>query len=337
MRIGLPVVAIACFLGSLVLCELIRRFAIRRAILDAPNERSLHAIPTPRLGGVAIVVTTLVASALGWAAAPTGLRMLVASCGVIAVVGLRDDVRPLSARVRMAIQLALAIAFLVLVGTPPLLVARGVPLPLPALVVAALLVVWIVGVLNIFNFMDGMDGLAGFQTLSVCASLAVVLGDRSPLAAFLVVLGGAALGFFVQNFPPARMFMGDAGSTFIGMAFAALAVLAMHDGVPITQAALPLSPFLLDGTFTILRRARRGERIWEAHRTHLYQRAVQAGLAHREVLLVYMAWMGVAAIGAILASYGPAALAGGWVATVLGLVLVWRWVVGLESKRAGAA
>ena len=182
-----------------------------------------------------------------------------------------------------------------------------------------------------------MDGLAGFQTMSACAALAVVLGRDSPLAPFAIVLGGAALGFFAHNFPPARIFMGDAGSTFIGMSLATLAVLAMHDGVPITETALPLAPFLLDGSFTLVRRARRGERIWEAHRSHLYQRAVQAGLGHRDVLLVYIAWMAVASAGAVLAARSPWALVAGWVAAAFGLVAVLRWVVRLESERARLA
>lgn len=326
--------AIACFLASLVLCEVVRRFALRRALLDAPNERSLHTLPTPRLGGAAIVVTTLVACAVGWQRAPSPLHVLIGVCAVVAAVGLRDDVRPLSAATRMGIQLALAIAFLGLVGTPPLLVVRGLPLAVPGLATSALLIVWIVGVLNIYNFMDGMDGLAGVQTMSACAALAVVFGAASPLSAFALALGAASAGFFAHNFPPARIFMGDAGSTFLGTAFAALAVLGMHEGVPITETALPLAPFLLDGTFTIVRRALRKERVWQAHRTHLYQRAVQAGLGHREVLLAYMAWMGVAAAGAILAPLGAAALAAGWLAALLGLLFVWRWVVQLESDRA---
>jgi Fuc2NAc and GlcNAc transferase len=329
--------AIVCFLASLAVCEVVRRFALGRALLDAPNERSLHTLPTPRLGGVGIVIATLAASAVGWRLASPPLHVLIGVCGVVALLGLRDDIRPVSAGTRIAVQLVLSIAFLWLVGTPPFLVARQLPLAVPAIVASALLVVWMVGVLNIYNFMDGMDGLAGFQALSACATLAMVFGGQSPLSVFAIALGAASLGFFAHNFPPARIFMGDAGSTFIGMALAALAVLGMHDGVPITQSALPLAPFLLDGTFTIVRRALRKERIWQAHRSHLYQRAVQAGLGHREVLLVYMAWMGVAAAGAVIASFGTGALVAGWLAALLGLLLVWRWVARLESERSRLA
>jgi UDP-N-acetylmuramyl pentapeptide phosphotransferase/UDP-N-acetylglucosamine-1-phosphate transferase len=333
----LAAAAALTFLASLLLCEVVRRFAVRRALLDAPNARSLHAVPIPRLGGVAVVLSTLAACALGWPLAGRSVHVVVGVCSVIALVGLRDDVRPVSAALRITVQLGLAALLLWQVGAPALLVARDVPLAVPATVAGALLVVWLLGVLNIFNFMDGMDGLAGFQTMSACATLAVVLGLRGALGPFAIVLGCAALGFFAHNAPPARIFMGDAGSTFIGMALAALAVLALHEGIPITQTALPLAPFLLDGTFTILRRARRRERVWEAHRTHLYQRAVQAGLEHRQVLLVYMGWMGLADLGAIAGSSSSVALAAGWALAVAGLAAVWRWVVRLESERARAA
>ncbi len=331
----LTAAAIACFVVSLALCEVIRRQAIHRALLDAVNERSLHTAPTPRLGGVAIVVTTLLASMATWQLASRELRVLVVLCGGIALVGLRDDLRPVSALTRFALQFAAAIAFVWIAGVPPLLVARGIALPVPSLVTGAILVVWIVGVLNIYNFMDGMDGLAGFQTVAASAALAALLGGGSP-SLFALALGASASGFLAHNFPPARIFMGDAGSTFIGMAFAALAVLGMHHDKPLTESALPLAPFLLDGTFTIFRRALRREKVWQAHRTHLYQRAVQTGLAHREVLLVYMAWIGVSCTGALLASSAAGAIALAWGASVLGLALVWRWVVRRESERANA-
>lgn len=325
----------ACFVASLLGCELVRRVALRRALLDEVNERSLHTVPTPRLGGVAILVVALTASILAWRSATPEVHVLVAVCGGIGLVGLRDDLRPMSAAVRIAIQVAVSIAFLQLVGTPAFLVARGLPLPVPSSVATALLVVWMVAVLNIYNFMDGMDGLAGFQTVTASAALAVMLSGSSSLSYFALVLGASAFGFLVHNWPPARIFMGDAGSTFIGMSFAALAVLGMHHEVPISESALPLAPFLLDGTFTIVRRALRKEKIWKAHRTHLYQRAVQSGLGHREVLLVYVAWLSVSAGGAVLASQSTSALALAWLTSVLGLGLVWRWVVARESSASG--
>lgn len=329
--------AIASLVASLVTCEVVRRIALRRALLDAPNERSLHTVPTPRLGGIAIVVVTLTASLIAWDSTSREVRVVVGLCAGIALVGLRDDLRPMSARARLAIQVAVSVALLWLLGTPTMSIAPDVTLPVPSSVVGVLLVVWMVGVLNIYNFMDGMDGLAACQTISGAAALAVVLGVGTSMSSLAVSLAASSVGFLALNFPPARIFMGDAGSTFIGLAFAALAVVGMHHGIPITVSALPITPFLLDGTFTIIRRALRKEKIWTAHRSHLYQRAVQTGLGHRDVLLVYVVWMGVAAAGAVLASsMGTAALAAAWLTSLLGLGLVWRWVVHRESTRSAA-
>lgn len=328
---------VICLVASLACCELIRRIALRRALLDEVNERSLHTVPTPRLGGVAIVVVTVAAALFSWSSSSRELHVLVGVCAAVALLGFRDDLRPISAGLRIALQVAIAIAFLSIVGTPPFLVARGIPLGLPPAVVTALLVLWMVGVLNIYNFMDGMDGLAGSQTVSAAIALAVMLNGPSELSAFAVALAASALGFLAHNFPPARIFMGDAGSTFIGLAFAALAILGMHHSVPITESALALAPFLLEGTFTILRRALRKEKIWMAHRSHLYQRAVQTGLGHREVLLVYVAWLAVSAAGAVLAGTSTFALGLSWLVVLLGLVLVWRWVVRRELNHAKLA
>jgi UDP-N-acetylmuramyl pentapeptide phosphotransferase/UDP-N-acetylglucosamine-1-phosphate transferase len=147
----------------------------------------------------------------------------------------------------------------------------------------------------------------------------------------LAALAASSLGFLAQNAPPARMFMGDAGAYFIGMLFATVAVAGMHQGVPLTVTALPLAPFLLDGTFTIFRRLRRGEKIWQAHRSHLYQRAVQTGLGHRDVLLVYLAWIGACALAAIFASRDNAWLIAGWGVALLGLIVIWQWVLRREA------
>lgn len=330
----LTAAAIACFFASLLGCELVRRVAIRRALFDAPNERSLHSVPTPRLGGVPIVVVSLVFAALLWPRSSPEMHVLVGAAGLIALVGLRDDVKPLPAAPRFVLQIAASATFLAVIGTPSLLVARGVALPLPTAVTSVLLVVWMVGVLNIYNFMDGMDGLAGFQTLGAAVAFAVLLGGDGSAAAFAVAIASAAGGFLAHNFPPARMFMGDAGATFLGLAFAALGVVGLRRGVPLTESALALAPFLLDGTFTIVRRALRKEAIWRAHRTHLYQRAVQTGLPHREVLLVYIAWLAVTTAGAVIAPLGATALVVAWVAALLGLVLVWRWVLRREATAA---
>lgn len=319
-----PALLIAGVLLSLVMCEVVRRIAIRRALLDHANERSLHTAPTPRLGGVGIVVSSLAVVSIAWARESSSVRILAMTCAALALVGLRDDIKPVSAAVRFALQFGLSFVFLYFVGVPSFLITRGVALPLPTSVTTALLAIWIVGVLNIYNFMDGMDGLAGSQAVAAASTLSVLLAVDSRV--FALAVGAAAVGFLAHNAPPARMFMGDAGSTFLGMAFAGLAVVGMKDGIPLTESALVLAPFLLDGTFTILRRVSKKERIWTPHRTHLYQRAVQTGLGHREVLLVYLLWFGVCALAAVVARESTLALITGWAVAVLGLLLVRRWV-----------
>jgi UDP-N-acetylmuramyl pentapeptide phosphotransferase/UDP-N-acetylglucosamine-1-phosphate transferase len=244
-----------------------------------------------------------------------------------------DDLRPLPAWLRFLVQIVASAAFLWLVGIPKAILLPGLTITMPAVLVGALLVIWMTGVLNIYNFMDGMDGLAGAQAVSAGSAIAIttLITGTSELGVIAATLAAASGGFLMHNFPPARIFMGDAGSTFVGFVLAGLAVLGLHHDVPFAVTALAITPFLLDGTFTICRRALKREPIWRAHRSHLYQRAVQTGLGHREVLLVYVGWMGIAAGGAIA---HPIV---GWVASLITLVVVWWWVVRRESQKVGAS
>lgn len=328
-------VLFGAFVVSLVVGEAVRRLALRHTLLDAPNHRSLHVAPTPRLGGVAVVATTSAGALLVVPDPGAQTRALVGLCLALSLVGLHDDIKPLSSAFRFALQVALAGSALWLLGVPSLVVAPGVTFALPAWLLAPLLGIWIVAVLNICNFMDGMDGLAGTQTVIAASVLALLLDGGA--AHTMLLLAAASLAFLVHNYPPARMFLGDAGSTFIGMLLAGAAVLGMHRDIAIGQTALAFAPFLLDGTFTILRRAGRGEKVWEAHRSHLYQRAVTAGRTHREVLLVYTVWMAVSAGAALVAGRSPAALLAAWSCAIAGLALVHRWVRGLESERSDPA
>ncbi len=327
------------FVCAVIACELIRRFAKRRALVDSPNERSLHTTPTPRLGGVAIVLAvvggTCVTLAMRWS---SDLALVLGASFAISIVGLVDDVRSVPASIRFALQAALASAFVWRMGVPPLTVAQGIVIALPQAVVFVLLVIWIVGVLNIYNFMDGIDGLAGAQTITAAIAFAILFSaaDAPDLALYSALLGAASSGFLMHNFPPARIFLGDAGSTFVGLSFAVLAVLGMHRGIPIAVSALALAPFLLDGTFTIVRRASRREAIWRAHRSHLYQRAVQTGLEHRDVLIVYAVWTAIALASAVLATT-LVSIVMAWAANLVVLVGIWRWVVQRESQKSLAA
>ena len=267
--------------------ELFRRWALARALLDHPNLRSSHAVPTPRGGGVGIVVGFLAGLCVwvlaGGTLSPRSFGWLAGAL-LVATVSFVDDIRSLPALPRLAAHM----------GAAALLTQAGVQsrdLPLALAVPAAFF--WVVLMTNVYNFMDGIDGIAGTQ--AIIAGLALGLGGAAvgnPLVAVSgVLLACAAGGFLLHNLPPARLFMGDVGSTFLGFGFAGLTLLG-NLGVgggelPIEVGVAIHAPFLFDGLVTLARRILRGERWFEAHRSHYYQRLVQAGLTHGRVSLLY--------------------------------------------------
>lgn len=324
-------------------CEVVRVFAIRHALLDKPNARSLHQTPVPRIGGIAIVLAMYVgfavANGFAFRASDPGAKLLLLGIPV-AFVGLLDDLKPLPASVRFALQIGVSVTLLLFLDHRSVFVWSGLSLHLPRAAFLAIGTIWIVAVLNIYNFMDGMDGLAGSQALFAGSALAYVLalGGQSSLAILAGTGAAAAVGFLLHNRPPARIFMGDACSTFLGFMFAALPLVASTNGgdasagtVPFVVGPLALAPFLLDGTFTILRRASKGEKVWQAHRTHLYQRAVATGLGHRDVLVRYIGWMLVSLAAVVLAVRGSEFVS--ILVVLTGLVSTWLWVRSREKKQ----
>ena len=273
----------------LVATGLVRHFALARAVLDVPNERSLHAVPTPRGGGLAIGLTVTVAVLwLGLAGRlpPRVATGLLGAMALVLLVGWVDDVRSLSNRARMLAQAAAACWFLVWIGGFPVVDVgqRAVQLGWPG---AALALVGIVWSINLYNFMDGIDGIAGGQGL-VAASFgaALLVGAAPGLALLSATIAGACLGFLGWNWSPARIFMGDAGSGLLGFLFAAIAILSERSGGPPVLAWLLFGGvFIFDATVTLVRRFLRGERWYAAHRSHAYQRAVQSGWSHARVTI----------------------------------------------------
>jgi UDP-N-acetylmuramyl pentapeptide phosphotransferase/UDP-N-acetylglucosamine-1-phosphate transferase len=341
---GLGMAVTASFVLSVVACFVVKGIARRLRLVDVPNERSLHEVPVPRLGGVAILLSAGIVLAAANGVLPVlGQRDVEAwliGASVIAALGFVDDVWRLPSLLRLLIQVAVVAGVLRAVLRPGSFeVASGLRVQVSPDVALAPSVIFVVATTNIFNFMDGMDGLAATQTLAAGIALAAgaALAGQSDLTLIALVIAAAAGGFFVHNAPRASLFLGDAGSTVLGFTFGTLAILASMRPSPVPFAVVPLalSPFLLDGTFTILRRLRHGERIWRAHRTHLYQRAVATGLTHRDVLKVYVLWSAVAAAGAVLAvGRGlPGTLVIGF-AMALGLGMVWQWVVRRETGAA---
>ena len=258
----------------------------------------------------------------------------------IAAIGWLDDLHDLSQWFRMAVY-ALA-AFIVLLALGPV-TTISLPVLGPVLldwVAWPLLLLWLVGLTNAYNFMDGIDGIAGCQ--GVVAGLGwAVLGlcrEWWAVEAFGLLLAGASLGFLTRNWPPARVFMGDVGSTFLGFSFAALPLLVDPADPRLFLAGLLFVwPFVFDTTFTLIRRLLRGENILRAHRSHLYQRLVIAGCSHRFVTLLYT---GLAAAGGVLAiGYASRWPGADWLAVLAPPVMfAGFWIlVGVQERKAAAA
>jgi UDP-N-acetylmuramyl pentapeptide phosphotransferase/UDP-N-acetylglucosamine-1-phosphate transferase len=339
----LALAAAASFLGSLVVCVLARDFALRRALLDRPNERSLHQTPVPRLGGVAIVFACYAALGLLLLVyeGPHGLWPWLLTAAPVAALGLLDDVRPLPAALRLLIHVTIAATFCMLLPLPAeVAITPGLSIAIPGPWFVVLGTLFLVGTLNVYNFMDGMDGLAATQAVGAAFAIATcsIAGSHDDLSLLSLVFLGSASGFFVHNAPPAKLFMGDVGSTFLGFGFAAMSLFGLTrtpHPLALTPVLFALAPFLLDGGFTLLRRLSRGEKIWQAHRTHLYQRAFATGLSHHDVLVRYAAWtaFGVVTAATDVQTSGRYTL---WlvVSHVACFVLVWRWVCAREQVHA---
>ena len=292
---------------------------------------------------MATVVSVWIVLALGVAFSGSILQRddtlaWLAGASVIAVLGFVDDVRPLPASLRLLLQLALATLVLVVAfRSDTLTLAAGLQVHVERSWALVPAVLFVVGTTNIYNFMDGMDGLAATQTISAGLALgaASAAAGQTDIAFIALTIVAAAAGFFLHNAPPATIFLGDAGSTFLGFSFSSLALVAASrpSPVPIGVVPIALAPFLLDGTFTILRRLKRGERVWKAHKTHLYQRAVATGLTHRHVLVVYAAWSAVSAAASLLVAQAerPLALVISIAATVPFLAM-WAWTNRLEAR-----
>jgi UDP-N-acetylmuramyl pentapeptide phosphotransferase/UDP-N-acetylglucosamine-1-phosphate transferase len=269
---------------SAILVRLIRAWAEHKAILDHPNERSSHTAPTPRGGGIAIVLVTLGGSAL-WMT--PRFAIVAAAALVIAIVSWIDDLRHLPATLRLGVQI---------------LAALPVAIFFTPIMWAPLALVWIVGLTNAYNFMDGIDGIAGGQ--AVVAGLAWAwfgMATQQPLMATIgLLIAGSSAGFLMHNWQPARIFMGDVGSAFLGYTFASLSVMAWPNLRLVAAGVLVVWPFVADASFTFLRRALRRERVMEAHKSHIYQRLHQRGLSHASVATIYIALAAGGAAGAIL-------------------------------------
>jgi Fuc2NAc and GlcNAc transferase len=282
----IPAVAIV----SLILTAVLRRYALARKIIDVPNNRSSHSVPTPKGGGVAIVIAFLLAMPILAYAQLASMPLLIAiggAGGLIAIVGFMDDHSHVAVRWRLLGHFcAAAWALLYLGGLPPVTVFGGsVDLGWSGCILAAVYLVWM---LNLYNFMDGIDGIASVEAISVClgACLLYWLNGFESQMWIPGLLAVAVGGFLFWNFPPARIFMGDAGSGFIGMVLGIISIHAAWVAPQLLWAWLILlGVFIVDATFTLIRRLVRGDKVYEAHCSHAYQFASRRYHKHLPVTL----------------------------------------------------
>ena len=322
----LAAIAVVAFSLSWGGVALIRRWAAHYRLLDVPNPRSSHTRPTPRGGGLAIVVA--VCGVFGvWLLAteswpPELLGLLLAQL-LVAGVGLADDAITLSSAFRLVVHVVAAAVLLSVAGG----LTFGVPLLGTTLspVAIPLILLWLVGLTNAYNFMDGIDGIAGGQAVMAGAGWVLIgwMVDEPQVRLLGVLLTAASAGFLLQNWPPARVFMGDVGSGFLGFTFGAMTIIgATYDAIVALSGALLVWPFLFDTGLTLVRRLWRGENPLRAHRSHLYQRLVIAGCGHRDVTVLYILLAGTGLLAAV-------ALLARWPGAGIGVA------VGIPSLAAG--
>jgi UDP-N-acetylmuramyl pentapeptide phosphotransferase/UDP-N-acetylglucosamine-1-phosphate transferase len=286
---------IVTFIVTALVAWLLTRARGRWRVLDIPNERSMHTHPTPRTGGIAILAGAgagmVTATLQGYAIADTATTIAILTLALVALIDDRHDLGP---GLRLLAQAVVVSMFLSFNWQP------GMPVMLSPL--ALLFLVWMI---NLYNFMDGMDGFAagmacvGFGTFALLAWQA----GHVDLALACAIITAAAAGFLLLNFPPAKLFMGDSGSTVLGLLAGIVIVKAHVDGIlPLWLGMLIFSPFIVDASITLTARVIRGENFWMPHKTHYYQRLVQLGWGHRRTTLAEYALMMACSVTAIAAA-----------------------------------
>ena len=262
---------------SILLTYSIRKYSLKKSILDIPNERSLHTIPTPRGGGLSIIITFFIGVILFRDSLSYNLFIALFTVLPIVVVSLIDDVTPLSSKVRLLVQSLSTLLALYFLGG-----VNYIDFILFELsgwwlnIIAFFSILWLT---NLYNFLDGIDGYAGSQALMI--GLGILLLLSNPLGLILIV---STLGFLLFNWHKASIFMGDVGSATLGFIFAVLIFSDTTHGT-IYFWLIGLSFFWFDATVTLIRRYKNREKILEAHKKHAYQRLVQSGWSHQQVTI----------------------------------------------------
>lgn len=325
------------FLVAAAVTGMVRVHAIRTRLLALPTHRSSHEVPTPVGGGVAIVLAYLAALAIATQAFRVQWThaLLLAMSLPVALTGYLDDRRQLGAGLRLAVQVLCAFTAVFLAGRVPALNVGGLVIQGAWLqwIVLPLSLVWLC---NLYNFMDGIDGLAASEAafVSLAAAILLVQGNDLPLAWLCLGLFAGAAGFLVWNWGPARIFMGDVGSGFLGLTLGLVALVAhLHGSMSLWSWVILLACFIVDATFTLGRRLLRRERVTQAHRQHAYQHAASRFSSHRAVCLVvqFINLLWLFPVAALANSHPDHGVYFAALAIVPLLVLAYRFDAGRES------
>jgi Fuc2NAc and GlcNAc transferase len=335
----LVILSLATALASALLVAVVRRASLRAGVVDVPNERSSHTRVTPRGGGIGIIL------ALAMAFVTAGLMIpgvwpdpwphLAIAAAVIAFISVVDDVRPLPAAIRLLVHLGIGAWAVAKIGFGDSSEFSNVE----TVIWSSIATIWVAGLINAYNFMDGIDGMAGTQAVIAGAgwlAMALALGE-STVAVVAALIVAASCGFLLHNWHPARIFMGDVGSAFLGFTFAVIPlVVGQNFAWAYVAGVLMVWPFVFDVIVTFIRRAAAGENVLRAHRSHLYQRLVATGFGHAPVTLLYG---GLASVGVVVATAGSwvgSAETPGTVFVVITAVLLYLVVRRQESRVSSA-
>lgn len=308
-----PGLAMLVFVISAVIVDLVIIMATRYRLVDLPNRRSAHALPTARGGGVAIVITmtaAATAAAFRWPSmsGPIMLGALIPAL-VIGLVGVLDDMQPLRATLRLVIHIGVALAITWMLGPVESIALPGYGEIALGEAGWPLTVIWIVGLTNAFNFMDGIDGMAALGAVVVGLVIAMIgLAVWAPPSMVLgAFVAAAAGGFLVFNWQPARVFMGDVGSAFLGTFFAVMPLLFPNHtrAAVFIPIALALWPYIYDPFMSVLRRIWNGQDPLQPHREFLFHRLVRSGVSHARVTLLYGALALLGGIAGLAMLVGP--------------------------------
>lgn len=285
--------SIVFFILTLLFTGYMRHYALKKNIIDNPNERSSHSIPTPRGGGVAVVCSYLLALAVLIYSQQLSVHIgltLIAAGFVVALLGFLDDHGHINSMLRLAIHFLVAIGVVIsLGGFAEVTVFNGVQLGFIANIIAVLFLVWL---LNLYNFMDGINGIASVEAITITVSMAILyfILNISLNSESLWLMAACVLGFLLWNFPKAKIFMGDACSGFLGLTLGILALIALKENLALFCAwIICMGVFVVDATYTLVKRVLSGYKMYDAHRSHSYQILARKWGSHTPVTLAVAA------------------------------------------------